>query len=106
MRKKLLSVIIVIVIAGILYSVFDNRYAMVKVFDKTTKNYIYEPQITMFPEITLEGQPGTGAAGPYLYKPIIPLLVTVNVSAAGYKSEKKIILLMKGRESVVYLTRD
>ncbi|HYE82168.1 MAG TPA: hypothetical protein VEG39_08380 [Clostridia bacterium] len=106
MRKKLLTVIIVIVIASIFYIIFDNRYAMVKVFDKTTKNYIYEPQITMFPEITLEGQPGTGAKGPYLYKPLIPILVVVMVSAEEYKSEKKMILLAKGRESVIYLTSD
>ena len=106
MNKKLVIVIIAIAIIAILYSVSDNRYAMVKVLDKTSKKYIYEPKIIMFPDITLEGQPGTGATGSYIYKPIIPIPVVVNVSALGYKSEKRIVFLIKGKESVIYLTSD
>ncbi|MGI6585799.1 MAG: hypothetical protein ACOX3L_07655 [Lutisporaceae bacterium] len=106
MRKKLVIIITITVILGILYSIVDSRYAIVKVLNKTTQNYIYEPEITMIPDIALEGQPGTGATGPYLYKPIIPIPVVITVSASNYKIEKRVIFLIKGKENVIYLTAD
>lgn len=106
MIKKLVIVITIISILSILYNIVDNRYASIKVLDKTTQDYIYEPQITLFPDISLEGQPGTGATGSYIYKPLIPIPVVINVSAVGYKSEKRVVLLVKGQESIIYLTGD
>lgn len=105
-EKKLVIIIAITVISGILYSIVDSRYAIVKILDKTTQNYIYEPKITMIPYIALEGQPGTGATGPYLYKPIIPMPVIITVSAIDYKIEKRVIFLVKGKENVIYLTAD
>ena len=79
---------------------------MVKVIDKTSHTYVLDPDIVMLPNMIQEGQPGTGGMGPYLYKPVIPIPVIVEVNAAGYKIEKKLIFLMKGKTNNIYLEPD
>lgn len=86
--------------------VFNNGYAEIRVFDKETGKYIYDPDITLNPKVQLVGQPGTGGTGPFLYKPVIPLPIMVTVTAEGYKSEKKLLILNKWKPCVIYLEKD
>jgi len=37
---------------------------------------------------------------------LVPIPVLINVSAEGYKSEKKVVLFVKGQEIIIYLTAD
>jgi len=104
LRLMIKKIVVLIAVISIFYCIADNRYVSIKVLDRATQDYIYEPRITMFPDISLEGQPGTGAVGPYIYKPLVPIPVLINVSAEGYKSEKKVVLFVKGQEIIIYLT--
>jgi len=51
MIKRFVVGITIMSVLVILYCIVDNRYALIKVLDRTTQEYIYEPQITMFPDI-------------------------------------------------------
>ena len=106
-KKKLIIVIsLILLTVCVSYIIFDDDYAMVKVIDKTSQKFVLDPDIVMLPKMTQQGQPGTGGTVPYLYKPIMPIPVIVNVNAAGYKKEKKLIFLMKGKTNTIYLEPD
>lgn len=62
--------------------------------------------ISLLPDITIIGQPGTGGTGPHLYSLVLLIPVFVTVRASAYKVEKQMVLLMKGKESVIYMSRD
>ncbi|KNY27362.1 hypothetical protein [Pseudobacteroides cellulosolvens] len=103
-KKKLIIVTsLIILIVCVSCIIFDGDYAAVEVIDKTSQKFVLDPDIEMFPKITLQGQPGTGGTGSYLYKPAVPIPAIVNVNATGYKKQKRLIFLMKGKTNTIYL---
>ncbi|KPU45987.1 hypothetical protein OXPF_04670 [Oxobacter pfennigii] len=106
MNKKMMLMLLLLLVFGIFYSIRDERYATIGVKDVITKEYIAEPEITLVPNISLEGQPGTADVGPYLYKPVVPMPVLITAQADGYKSEKTIIFLSKGKDVTIYLSKE
>lgn len=102
--KRIIVIFVILVLA--LSVVLYGDYAEIRVLDTNTGRYIIDPDIVMSPEVQLVGQPGTGGAGPYLYELVIPMPVTITVSAEGYRTERKHLFLNKWVPAVIYLQKE